>query len=97
MNEFLPFIVIIILIVALTFLVMVVKQMSDEIGELKEKLEQHRIRFNYLEFDYSSISDIEKRLDQLEEALELKEYFDKESLNKKGNEINQTKSRDNPI
>ena len=82
MNEFLPFIVIIILIVALTFLVMVVKQMSDEIGELKEKLEQHRIRFNYLEFDYSSISDIEKRLDQLEELLELKEYFDKESLNK---------------
>ena len=82
MNEFLPFIVIIILFVALTFLVMVVKQMSDEIGELKEKLEQHRIRFNYLEFDYLSISDIEKRLDQLEEVLELKEYFDKESLNK---------------
>ena len=27
----------------------------------------------------------------------IKEYFDKESLNKKGNEINQTKSRDNPI
>lgn len=82
MNQFLPFIVIIILIVALTFLVMVVKQMSDEIGELKEKLEQHRIRLNYLAFDYLSISDIEKRLYQLEEALELKEYFDKESLNK---------------
>lgn len=82
MNEFLPFIVIIILIVALTFLVIVDKQMSDEIGELKEKLEQHRARFNYLEFDYLSISDIEKRLNQLEEALELKEYFDKESLNK---------------
>ena len=60
---------------------MVVKQMSDEIGELKEKLEQHRIRFNYLEFDYSSISDHEKRLDQLEEVLELKEYFDEEPLN----------------
>ena len=83
MNEFLPFIVIIILIVALTFLVMVVKQMSDEIGELKEKLEQHRARFNYLEFDYLSISDIEERLDQLEEALELKEYYDDASRNKK--------------
>ena len=83
MNEFLPFIVIIILIVALTFLVMVVKQMSDEIGELKEKLEQHRIRFNYLEFDYSSISDYEYRLDQLEQALELKEYYDDVALNKK--------------
>ena len=83
MNEFLPFIVIIILIVALTFLVMVVKQMSDEIGELKEKLEHHRARFNYLEFDYSSISDIEERLEQLEEALELKEYYDDASRNKK--------------
>lgn len=82
MNEFLPFIVIIILIVALILWVMVVKQMSGEIGELKEKLEQHRIKLNYLNFDYLSISDIEKRLDQLEEELELKEYFDKESLNK---------------
>lgn len=82
MNEFLPFIVIIILIGALVLLVMVIKQMSDEIGELKEKLEHHRIKLNYLDFDYLSISDIEKRLDQLEEALELKEYFDKESLNK---------------
>ena len=82
MNEFLPFIVIIILIGALVLLVMVIKQMSDEIGELKEKLEQHRARLNYLNFDYLSISDIEKRLDQLEEALELKEYFDKKSLNK---------------
>ena len=81
MNEFLPFIVIIMLFVALTFLVMVVKQLSDEIGELKEKLEQHRIRFNYLEFDYSSISDIEERLDKLEELIELKEYFDEKQLN----------------
>ena len=55
---------------------MVVKQMSDEIGELKEKLEQHRIKFNYLEFDYSSISDIEMRIDKLEELLELKEFYE---------------------
>ena len=82
MNEFLPSIEIIILSVPLVALVMVIKQMSDEIEELKEKLEQHRARLNYLNFDYLSISDIEKRLDQLEEALELKEYFDKESLNK---------------
>ena len=61
---------------------MVVKQMSDEIGELKEKLEQHRIMFNYLEFDYSSISDIEDRLDKLEELLELKEFYEQEPLNK---------------
>ena len=55
---------------------------AKEIDELKEKLEQHRIRLNYLAFDYLSISDIEDRLDKLEELLELKEYFDKESLNK---------------
>ena len=82
MNEFLPFIVIIILIVALVFFVMVIKNMSDEIGELKEKLEQHRARFNYLEFDYSSISDIEMRIDKLEELLELKEFYEQEPLNK---------------
>lgn len=57
--------------------------MSDEIGELKEKLEQHRARFNYLEFDYSSISDIEDRLDKLEELLELKEFYEQEPLNEK--------------
>lgn len=82
MNEFLPFIVIIILIVALVLLVMVIKNMSDEIGELKQELEKHRARFNYLEFDYSSISDIEMRIDKLEEVLELKEYFDEEPLSK---------------
>ena len=82
MNEFLPSIEIIILIVPLVALVMVIKQMSYEIDELKEKLDKHRARLNYLEFDYLSISEIEKRLYQLEEALELKEYFDKESLNK---------------
>ena len=82
MNEFLPIIVIIILIVALTFLVMVVKQMSDEIGELKEELEQHRARCNYLEFDYSSILDLEDRLNKLEELLELKDFYEQEPLNK---------------
>ena len=82
MNEFLPFIVIIILIGALVLLVIVIKNMSDEIGELKQELEKHRARFNYLEFDYSSISDIEMRIDKLEEVLELKEYFDEEPINK---------------
>lgn len=79
MNVFLPFIVIIILIVALTFFVMVVKQMSDEIDELKEKLEHHRMKLKQL--DFYNISDHEKRLDQLEEVIELKEYFDEEPLN----------------
>ena len=81
MNEFLPFIVIIMLIVALVLLVMVIKNMSDEIGELKQELEKHRARFNYIEFDYSSISDIEMRIDKLEELLELKEFYEQEPLN----------------
>ena len=84
MNDFLPFIVIIILIVALTFFVMVVKQMSDEIDELKEKLEHHRMKLKQL--DFYNISDHEKRLDQLEEVIELKEYFDEEPLNEEENE-----------
>ena len=81
MNEFFSSITIIILIVALILWVMVIKQMSHEIDELKEKLEQHRIEFNYLEFDYSSISYIEMRLDKLEELLELKEFYEQEPLN----------------
>ena len=72
----------IIAFIAFILLTTVVICITQEIDELKEKLEQHRIRLNYLAFDYLSISDIEKRLYQLEEALELKEYFDKESLNK---------------
>lgn len=68
--------------IAFILLTTVVICIAQEINELKAKLEQHRIRLNYLDFDYLSISDIEKRLDQLEEALELKEYFDKEPLNK---------------
>lgn len=83
MNEFFSSITIIILIVALILLIYVVNRMSHEIDELKEKLEQHRIKFNYLEFDYSSISDIEMRLDKLEELLELKEFYEQEPLNEK--------------
>lgn len=64
------------LIVALTFLIMFVKHMSDEIGDLEEKLEQHRARINYIEFDYSSISDLKDRLNKLEELLELKEFYE---------------------
>lgn len=97
MTEVLLHLLSIVIITVLILLTIAVKRMSHEIDELKVKLEHHRIKLNYLEFDYLSISDYEKRLYQLEEALELKEYFDKESLNKKRDEINQTKSRDNPI
>ena len=56
-----------------------INNLSKEIDEIKEKLEQHRIRLQDL--DFYALSDHERRLDQLEEALELKEYFDKEQLN----------------
>ena len=68
--------------IAFILLTTVVICITQEIDELKAKLEQHRIKFNYLEFDYSSISDIEMMLDKLEELLELKEFYEQEPLNK---------------
>ena len=62
---------------------MTVKHLSEEIDEIKEKLEFHRIKLQYVE---SCELDNEKRLDQLEEVLELKEYFDEEPLNEEENE-----------
>lgn len=45
--------------------------------QLKEELEHIRKHL-----DFYQLSDHEKRVDQLEEVLELKEYFDEEPLNK---------------
>ena len=83
MNGVFSIILFMIMITVLILLTMTVKHMSHEIDELKEELEKHRARFNYLEFDYSSISDIEERLDKLEELLELKEFYEQEPLNEK--------------
>lgn len=68
---------------SIILLTITVALMKCAINELKKELEKHRARFNYLEFDYLSISDIEERLYKLEEALELKEYYDDTSRNKK--------------
>ena len=68
---------------SIILLTIAVALMKCAINDLKKEVEQHRARFNCLEFDYSSILDIEERLYQLEEALELKEYYDDTSLNKK--------------
>ena len=65
--------------IAFILLTTVVICIVQEIDELKEKLEQHHINLKYLN---SCELEHESRLNQLEEALELKEYFDKESLNK---------------
>lgn len=71
----------VVLTVALIAMSMTVKHLSEEIDELKEVLEH--IRKN---LDFYQLSDHEKRLDQLEEVLELKKYFDEESLNEEDNE-----------
>ena len=72
---------IIVLTVALIAMSMTVKHLSDEIDELNEELEHIRKHL-----DFYQLSDHEKRLDQLEEVLELKEYFDEEPLNEEENE-----------
>ena len=80
MTEVFPYISLIVRIAVLILLTIAVKRMAHEIDELKEKLEHHRIKLKQL--DFYNLSDHEKRLDQLEEVLELKEYFDEEPLNK---------------
>ena len=79
MTEVFPYISLIVRIAVLILLTIAVKRMAHEIDELKEKLEHHRIKLKQL--DFYNLSDHEKRLDQLEEVLELKEYFDEEPLN----------------
>lgn len=66
----------VVLTVALIAMSMTVRRLSEEIDELKEVVEHIRKHL-----DFYQLSDHEKRLDQLEEVLELKEYFDKEPLN----------------
>ena len=79
MTEVFPYISFIVRIAVLILLTIAVKRMAHEIDELKEKLEHHRMKLKQL--DFYNISDHEKRLDQLEEVIELKEYFDEEPLN----------------
>lgn len=76
MTELLFSLALVVLTVALIAMSMTVKHLSEEIDELKEVLEHIRKHL-----DFYQLSDHEKRLDQLEEVLELKEYFDEEPLN----------------
>ena len=80
MTEVFPYISFIVRIAVIILLTIAFKRMSHEIDELKEKLEHHRIKLKQL--DFYNLSDHEKRLDKLEEVLELKEYFDEEPLSK---------------
>ena len=77
MTELLFSLALVVLTVALIAMSMTVRRLSEEIDELKEVVEHIRKHL-----DFYQLSDHEKRLDQLEEVLELKEYFDEEPLNK---------------
>ena len=77
MNDGFSIILSMIIPVLILLLAIVVKRMAQEINELKEELEQHK------QFVFTKLSDNEWRFYRLEEALELKEYYDDASRNKK--------------
>ena len=81
MTELLFSLALVVLTVALIAMSMTVRRLSEEIDELKQVVEHIRKHL-----DFYQLSDHEKRLDQLEEVLELKEYFDEEPLNEEENE-----------
>lgn len=81
MNDVFSIILFMIMIPLLILLTIAVTLMKGEMDDLKEKLEQHQMKLKQL--DFCNLSDYEERLDQLEEALELKEYYDDASINKK--------------
>ena len=66
---------------SIILLTIAVALMKCAINDLKKEVEQHQMKLKQL--DFCNLSDYEERLDQLEEALELKEYYDDTSLNKK--------------
>ena len=66
---------------SIILLTITVALMKCAINDLKKELEQHQMKLKQL--DFCNLSDYEERLDQLEEALELKEYYDDASINKK--------------
>ena len=81
MNDVYSIILFMILIPVLILLSIAVTLMKGEMDDLKEEIAQHQMKLKQL--DFCNISDYEDRLDQLEEALELKEYYDDASRNKK--------------
>ena len=74
----------IVLTVALIAMSITVKRLSKEIDKIKEILEFRRVKCQHL--DFYDLSEHEDRLYKLEQALELKEYFDEETLNEEDNE-----------
>lgn len=68
----------VVLTVALIAMSMAVKHLSDEIDELKEKLERHQKLCDW--------QDLEQRLTKIEDELDLIMWYDGESQNKDENQ-----------
>lgn len=82
MTIFLFPLALVVLTVALIAMSMAVKHLSDEIDELKDGFEYHKKIHKYENLMLEpKIKEFDQRLDQLEEVLELKEYFDEETQN----------------
>lgn len=75
MSEILFAVALLMLNVVVIMLAMAIKRPSKEICEIEAKLEHYQISLEYLE---SCILANEKRIDELEDMLDLKEWFDKE-------------------
>lgn len=80
MTEILFAVALLVLCVVLILMAIKIKRLSKEIGEIEARLEHIRKHL-----DFYQLSDHESRLDQLEEVLELKEWFDKEKGGKDEN------------
>lgn len=75
MTEVLFAVALLVIDVVLIFMAMAIKRLFKEIGEIEARLEHYQISLDYLE---SWDSANEHRIDELEDMLELKEWFDKE-------------------
>ena len=74
MSEILFAVALLVLDFVLVLMTIIIKRLYKGICEIKEKLEFHRIKLQYVE---SCELDSEHRIDQLEDMLEPKEWFDK--------------------
>ena len=80
MTEILFAVALLMIDVVLVFMAMAIKHLSKEICEIEAKLEHYQMRLEYLE---SCILANEHRIDELEDMLDLKEWFDKEKGDEK--------------
>lgn len=80
MTEILFAVDLLVLCAVLILIAIKIKCLSKEICEIEAKLEHIRKHL-----DFYQLSDHEKRLDQLEEVLELKEWLDEEKGEHNGN------------